>query len=147
MLSMIVQVDDDAEALPGLLAALTSAAVDGLVREVLLAGGAPEPLLGLLREETGAELTADVPEAIRAAKSDLLLVIGADFRPRLGWVEALGRHLRGGAREALLTGEGGGLLRAAPYAVLIVRTKAAALAHADLKRLRRALDRGAPRLG
>src|SRR4051794_27768289 len=118
MLSVIVEARGDGEKLPGLLALLTSAAVEGLVREVTIAGGGPEPLLAVLREETGAELASGLGPAIAAARSELLLVLGEDFRPKLGWIEQLGLHLRGGGREGLLTGDGGGLLKSAPYAVL-----------------------------
>lgn len=148
MLSVIVEAqDEDGPRLPGVLALLTSAAVDGLVREVVIAGGGPADLLEVLREETGAELAAGLAPAVAGAKADLLLVLPADFRPRLGWVEALGLHLRGGGREGLLAGEGGGLLKRAPVAVLIGRTKAAELAHPDLNRLRRALGARAARIG
>ena len=67
--------------LPALLAALTSAAVDGLVREVLIAGGGPPELLEVLREETGAELAADLAPAIAAARSERLLVLPAQDPP------------------------------------------------------------------
>jgi hypothetical protein len=147
MLSVIVEVRDAGERLPGMLAVLTTAAVEGLVREVVLVGGGPAELLEVLREETGAELADSVAEAIGAARSELLLVIVADFRPRPGWVEALGLHLRGGGREAVLAGEGGGFLKPAPCGVLIGRAKAAALAHPDLQRLRRQLGARAPRIG
>jgi hypothetical protein len=146
MLSVIVEATGEGERLPGVLAVLTTAAVEGLVREVILAGGGPADLLEVLREETGAELAATVGEAVRAARSELLLVIAADFRPRLGWIEALNLHLRGGGRDAVLAGEGGGFLKPASFGVLIGRAKASALAHPDLKRLRGQL-RGAPRIG
>lgn len=147
MLSVIVDARGDGEKLPGLLALLTSAAVEGLVREVTIAGGGPDDLLQVLREETGAELVAEMGAALQAAKSELLLVLPEDFRPRPGWVEALGLHLRGGGREALLDGEGGGFLKPAPYAVVIGKSRAAGLAHPDLKRLRGQLGRGARRIG
>lgn len=148
MLSVIVQAgEEDGPRLPGVLALLTSAAVEGLVREVTIAGGGPVDLLEVLREETGAELAADTGQAIAAAKSELLLVLAADFRPGVGWVEALGLHLRGGGREALLEGEGGGLLKRRPYAVLVGRAAASRLAHPDLHRLRRAIGNGARRIG
>jgi hypothetical protein len=145
MLSVIVVATEDGERLPGVLAVLTAAAVEGLIREVTIAGGAPQDLLEVLRDETGAELAGSLAEAVNAAKSELLLVIPADYRPRLGWVEALALHLRGGGREAVLAGEGGGFLKPAPGGVLVGRARAQALAHPDLKRLRRELGR-APRL-
>jgi hypothetical protein len=93
------------------------------------------------------ELVGSVAAAVAAARSELLLVLGADFRPRADWLERLTGHLREGGREAVLKGEGGGLLTPAPYAVLIGRAKAAGLAHPDLKGLRRSLSREAGRLG
>lgn len=146
MLSVIVVATDEGERLPGILAVLTSAAVEGLIREVTIVGGGPQDLLEVLREETGAELAASLGEALKIARSELLLVLPADYRPRLGWVEALALHLRGGGREALMAGDGGGFLKAAPSGVLIARAKAQALAHPDLKRLRRELSH-ARRLG
>jgi hypothetical protein len=146
MLSVIVVATEEGERLPGILAVLTSAAVEGLVREVTIAGGGPRDLLDVLREETGAELAGSIGEAAKAAKSELLLIVPADYRPGPGWVEALALHLRGGGREALLAGEGGSFLKPASGGVLIGRAKAQALAHPDLKRLRRELGR-APRLG
>lgn len=144
MLSVIVETGEAAERLPGLLAALTSAAIDGLVREVVIVGG-PADLLDVLREETGAELAGDVAAAVAMARSDRLLVLPASLRLRSDWLSALGRHLREGGGEALLVGEGGAL-SGRGYGVLIARAAAAGLAAPDLKRLRRLLRRGAVRL-
>jgi hypothetical protein len=145
MLSVIVETAEAGERLPGLLAALTSAAVDGLVREVLIAGGGPPELLAVLREETGAELAADLKSAIAAARGERLLVLPAAIRLRADWLQALGRHLRDGGGDAVVVGDGG-RLGARPFGVLIGRELAAALAHPDLKRLRGQLRRGAVRL-
>jgi phage tail sheath gpL-like len=145
MLSVIVETADAAERLPALLAALTSAAVDGLVREVLIAGGGPPELLAVLREETGAELADDLAAAIAAARSARLLVLPARIRLRRGWLEALGGHLRSGGGDAVIVGEAA-VFGDKPFGVLLTRTAAAGLAHPDLKRLRGQLGRGAPRL-
>lgn len=148
MLSVIVAAgDDEGGRLPGVLAVLTSAAVEGLVREATIAGGGPPELLKVLREETGAELAASLGEAVGRAKSELVLVVGADFRPRLGWIEALQAHLRGGGREAVITGERGGFMKRAPFGVLIARATATGLVEPDLHRLRRQLGHRAPRIG
>lgn len=147
MLTVIVEAGEGGERLPGVLAVLTTAAVEGLVREVVIAGGGPAELLGVLREETGAELAAGLGEAIAAARSDLLLAMGDGFRPKAQWTEALVRHLRSGGRDAVVEGEGGGFLKKAAYAVLIPAAKARGLAHPDLKKLRAQLDRSAARLG
>src|SRR5690348_2902426 len=109
MLTVVVEAGEASERLAGLLAALTSAAVDGLVREVLIAGGRPADLLEVLREETGAELAPDLIGAVAQARSDRLLVLPAAIRLRSDWLASLGRHLREGGREALIVGEGGPL--------------------------------------
>ena len=145
MLSVIVETANAGDRLPALLAALTSAAVEGLVREVLIAGGGPPELLAVLREETGAELADNLAAGIRAARSDRLLVLPAKIRLRSGWLELLARHLRSGEGDAVIVGEGG-LFGEKPFGVLIARAAAAGLAHPDLKRLRSQLGRGAVRL-
>ena len=142
---MIVETADAGDRLPALLGALTSAAVDGLVREVLIAGGGPPELLAVLREETGAELAGNLASAITAARSDWLLVMPAKIRLRPGWLEALGGHLRGGGGDAIILGDSG-FLREKPFGVLLPKATAAGLAHPDLKRLRGQLRRDAARL-
>lgn len=146
MLSVIVETAEAGDRLPALLAALTSLAVEGLVREVKIAGGGPPELLAVLREETGAELVADVAEGVAAARSERLLVLPARIRLKAGWLESLSRHLKGGGGDALILGETTGFLRERPYGVLLPRAAAAGLAHPDLKRLRGQLGRGAARL-
>jgi hypothetical protein len=145
MLSVIVETADAGDRLPALLAALTSAAVEGLVREVLIAGGGPPELLAVLREETGAELADDLKSGIAAARSDRLLVLPARIRLKSGWLEMLARHLRGGEGDAVIVGEAG-FFGEKPFGVLIGQAAAAGLAHPDLKRLRGQLGRGAVRL-
>jgi hypothetical protein len=147
MLSVIVAAGaEEGEGLTRLLTALTSAAVEGLVREVLIAGGGPAELLAVVREETGAVLAGTLMGAIAVARSDRLLVLTTECRPPSGWIFALAGHLRGGGGDGILSGEGGGFLRPAPYAVLIGREKARALLAPDLKRLRRVLGQRAHRI-
>lgn len=145
MLSVIVETAEATDRLPALLGALTSAAVDGLVREVLIAGGGPPELLAVLREETGADLADDMASAIQVARSERLLVLPAAIRLRSDWLERLGKHLRAGGGEAVIVGEGRAF-GARVFGVLTTRAAAAGLAHPDLKRLRRQLGRGAARL-
>ena len=145
MLSVIFETAEAGDRLPALLAALTSAAVEGLVREVLISGGEPPELLAVLREETGAELADNLASARQAARSDRLLVVPAKIRLKRGWLELLATHLRGGGGDALLIGEGG-FFGEKPYGVLIGRGPAVGLAHPDLKRLRGQLSRNPVRL-
>jgi hypothetical protein len=145
MLTVVVEAGEASERLAGLLAQLTSAAIDGLVREVVIAGGGPAELLSVLREETGAELAGDLGAAIAQAKSARVLILPASLTLRADWLAALGRHLRGGGGDALVVGEGGPLSRRG-YGVLIARAAVCGLAHPDLKRVRRHLARSAVRL-
>jgi hypothetical protein len=146
MLSVIV-IPGDSERLVGLLAALTPAAVEGFVRDVRIVAGPPAELMDLLCEETGAEPAADLRQAAAAARSDWLMVLPPELRLKEGWVERLGNHLRSGVREAILQGDGGGLLRRAAFGVVVTRAAVERLAHPDLQRLRQDLGRGAARIG
>ena len=146
MLSVIVETAEAGDRLPALLAALTSLAVEGLVREVAIAGGGPPELLDVLREETGAELVDDLTAGIAVARSDRLLILPAKIRLRAGWLETLARHLKSGEGDALIQGEPEGFLRARPFGVLLPRAAAQRLTHPDLNRLRGQLSRGAARL-
>ena len=144
MLTVIIEAGDSSDRLPALLGCLTSAAVDGLVREVLIAGGGPPELLAVLREETGAELVTSIAGAAATAKSDQILLLPASVRLKPSWLATLGEHLRGGGGEAIIPGVGG-FLRRGPFGVLA--NQARVLAHPDLRRLRRNLGGRAARLG
>jgi hypothetical protein len=146
MLSVIVT-RGDPDRLAGLLAELTAAAVEGLVRDVQLVAGPDPALLEALCEATGAKVAADLGRAVDQARSDWLMVVPPELRMNDGWVERLHDHLRDGPGEARLTGAGGRLFRPAPHGVLIGRSKALASAEGGLQRLARELGRGARRLG
>ena len=145
MLSVIVTNGNSAK-LGGLLAALTAAAVEGLVRDVTLVEGADPALLDALCDATGAKVAADFASAVAGARGDWLLVAPPELRLKDGWVERLSDHLRDGGREARLAGLGGGFLTRAPEALLIGRAKAAGSAQGGLQRLARQLGHGVRRL-
>ncbi len=132
--------------LAGLLAALTAAAVEGLVRDVQLLVGEDLPLFEALCEATGATLAADLAEAVGKARGEWLMVVPPELRLKDGWVERLSDHLRDAGGEARLKGVGERLLRPAPQGVLIGRAKAQAAAHGGLRRLSRQLGPKARRL-
>ncbi|MDB5466972.1 MAG: hypothetical protein JWQ46_1734 [Phenylobacterium sp.] len=144
MLSVIV-VPGDSARLPGLLAALTPGAIDGLFREVLIVDDPPSGLVVAMCEDMGANAAADLSQAAAEARSDWLLVVPPELRMKEGWLERLGDHLRSGGRAAVLVGEGGPFRR--PYGVLVGKAAAAGLAHPNLKGLRGKLGSGARRLG
>ena len=147
MLSVIVETAEAGDRLPALLASLTSAAVEGLVREVLIAGGGPPELLAVLREETGAEL-APRPEGGHRARRGPSACWCCRRRSGCGptgWSDARRRicaraaATRSSRARAAFSARG-------PFGVLVGRAPAAGLAHPDLNRLRRQLGRGAVRL-
>ncbi|MCR5879973.1 hypothetical protein [Phenylobacterium sp. J367] len=143
MLSVIIDVARREDRLPGLLAALTPAAVEGLVKEVLVVGSAGSEPLDALCEDTGAEQAGSLREAIGRAKADLLLVLPPEIRFANGWVERLNDHLAAGGRTAVLEGErAGGLFGGRPYGVLIQKSAAADLVEPDIQALRRKLGGG-----
>lgn len=144
MLSVIIDARASEQDLPALLAALTPAAVDGLVRDLVIVAD-PSPLVSALCEETGAEIAGGLAEGATRARYDRLLVLPAAMRLKTGWIAALSDHLYRGGAAALLAGAGGGLFRPAPVGLLAFRNQV--LAHADLQGLRRGLGRGAVRIG
>lgn len=146
MLSVIVTRGNPAK-LAGLLAMLTEAAVEGVVRDVILVGGDDPALLDALCGATGAKVAADLREAAASARSDWLLVVPPELRLPDGWVDRLNDHLREGVREARLKGPGAGLFRRAPEGVVISRAKLAASVQAGAQQLARKLGPGARRIG
>ncbi|HEY8571080.1 cell wall biosynthesis glycosyltransferase [Phenylobacterium sp.] len=149
MLSVIVDAQGAEDRLAGLFAALTPAAVEGLVREVLVAGAAKTELgaeaVEAICKDMGAEEVGDLPAAVAQSKSDWVLVLPAAIRFRDGWVERLRDHLAAGPADALVRGQReGGLFAKRPAGVLTRRETASGLAGLDA--LLRKLDRRARRL-
>jgi hypothetical protein len=148
MLSVIVDAAGSEADLPILLSTLTPAAMDGVVRDVVIAAPAVTPLIAALCEETGAEVAlGGLAAAAGVARYDRLLLLPAGLRLRSGWIASLKEHLARGGGAARLFGERAGVLRAGPYGVLVAKAQVAALAHSDLKRLGRQLGPGAARIG
>lgn len=121
MLSVIIDAQDQPDQLMGLLAALAEGVVEGVVREVQIVTATVTPEIESLCEETGARTASDMTAATRAARSDMVLVAPAAFRPRDGWAEAVARHLRDGGAAARLAGRGGRFLRPAAGAIIARR--------------------------
>lgn len=146
MLSVIVTRGNPAK-LSGLLAMLTEAAVEGVVRDVILVRGDDPQLLDALCGATGAKVADDLVQAVAAARSDWLLVVPPELRLKDGWVDRLNDHLREGVREARLRGLSEGLLRRAPEGVVIGRAKLQASVQAGTQQFARKLGSGARRIG
>ena len=146
MLSVIVEADGLIPNLPGMLAQLTPAAVDGLVTEVFVVAE-PTTEVTALCDDMGAEEAHSVEVALAWAKEDRVLVVPADLRLRPDWIERLRRQLEDGATQGVATGLSEGLLAARPYGVLVERRRALAVERPDLKRLRRQLGLRPGRIG
>jgi hypothetical protein len=149
MLSVIVEAQGAEDRLAGLFAQLTPAAVEGLVREVLVAGAAKTELVAevvdAICQDMGAEEAGDVAQALARAKSEWVLVLPAAIRFRNGWVERLGDHLKEGGGEALVLGERPDSVFERRLAGVLARRDMASEA-AGLEPLRRKLGRRARRL-
>lgn len=107
MISAIVPTRDSARELQSLLSALVPAAVEGLVREVVVADAGSTDITDVICDDAGARLLqGGVSAAAKAAKSDWLLVLPVDLRLARGWHEAVADHLKDGGGEALILGVG-----------------------------------------
>ena len=102
MLSAIIIVSDgnvpvspSPEALVRTLAALVPAAIEGLVRDVVLAAPSGNPDLARIADHAGCEIAeADTPTAViaaglKAARGDALLVLRAGHAPERGFFEEM----------------------------------------------------------
>lgn len=135
MLSVVIPARSCAPQLQILLAALVPAAVDGLVREVIVVGAGSTDETADICEDAGAELVAGFADAARRARYDRVLVLPADMRLRSGWEAVIGAHLARGGRPAVLRGEREGWFKPVTQGVL---TNREALANAsDLAALKR----------
>lgn len=149
MLTVIIDARPGLEGLPLLLSQLTAGAVDGLVRQVLIVAGDESGLVDALCEDMGAQTAPTLRGAAAESRSDILMVLPADFRLRDGWIRAIEDHLADGAAAAVVTGlRDGGLFRRAPSGVLVERGRLNAAADgADLQALRRSLGLRPRRVG
>ena len=149
VLSVILPARHAAPNLAALMRVLVPGAVDGLVREVIVADPAPDADVAALCEDAGAVLVrGGLAEAAGRAKSDRVLVVPPNLRLPDAWMRRLGEALAVGAKAGLLAGEGDpGLLAAfRPRPTAILAPKADAAASPDLPALRRRLGAGAKRL-
>lgn len=123
MISVVLVASQDLPGLAAQMAMLVPAAVDGLVKEVILVGEPePEPGLEALAEDSGARLVKAADHAVACfsagaavAKGDWILTLRSEPVLREGWREPLERHLAGGAgAPAVLVAPGGLLSKLSP---------------------------------
>ena len=145
MISVVVPAAGSDRDLAALLSALVPAAVDGLVREVLVADGGSSAAAAAICEDAGADVVADLAAAVRRAKGDYVLALPVSLRLRPGWDESVRRHLEDGGGAALLVAREPGLLErlAGPKLAGVLARAQGLDGVGDLAALRRRVGRAA----
>lgn len=94
MISVIVPTRDSAVFLPVCLSALVSAAVSGLVKEVVLADGGSGDATLEIALDAGARIVAgDIAAAVATAKGDWVLILPPATRLEAGWEAEAAEHI------------------------------------------------------
>lgn len=95
MISAVISTFNDAPRLTATLAALAPAAMDGFVRQVIVADGGSSDETLEVAEDAGADLVATgFADAIAAARQPWVLILAPGSRPQLGWEQAARTHMR-----------------------------------------------------
>ena len=99
MITAIVTTLNDAPRLGATLAALAPAAIDALVREVIIADGGSTDATLDLAEEAGARTVCGrrnlvLAEACASARQPWLLILPAGARLEIGWEASVRGHMR-----------------------------------------------------
>lgn len=114
MISVVIATHNDERTLGQTLASLVPAAVDGLVREVILAdAGSTDDTLAIA-EDAGAKVVraegpaeARLAEACKTARADWLLILEASVPAPHGWEGAAGAHMQRHHGQAAYWGRSG----------------------------------------
>ncbi|PTM98423.1 glycosyl transferase [Mycoplana dimorpha] len=95
MLTVMLECNDDEAELAQTLAALVPAAVDGLVRDVVVLDHGSRDGSADVADAAGCRFLTDwdLPEVIAAARGEWLLLLEPGARPLNGWVEAVAEHV------------------------------------------------------
>lgn len=134
MISVVIPTLNDERRLTAALAPLVPAAMEGLVREVVVVDGGSTDGTFEIADDAGARfLRSDadaaqrIAEGVRAAKGPWVLILDPRVRLDFGWESAALKHLnafRTPARFRLQRGEGGWLMRLTPpKATALLRMK------------------------
>jgi hypothetical protein len=141
MLSVLIETKNDEEALARTLASLVSAAVEGVVREVIICDLGSSDQSNLVAEQAGCHFlgTGGIAAGIKQAKGDWLLLLEPGARLQDGWMQAVldhtemmkmpGRFARAKADRPRFLAKVFSSNRALRDGLLIRKAQAAALAH------------------
>lgn len=107
MISVVIPTLNAERTLGATLAPLVPAAVDGLVKEVIVADGGSSDATAAMAEDAGARWVKaergrgrQLRAGCAAARSPWLLVLHADTRLSADWPVVAGRHVQGGSDRA-----------------------------------------------
>lgn len=91
MLSVVIEADENAEGLATTLASLIPAAVDGIVREVIVCDAATNDAIGIVADHAGCTYLprSSARDGIRRARCEWLLLLETGARLGDGWADAL----------------------------------------------------------
>lgn len=127
MISVVLLASEDLPGLTAQMAMLVPAAVDGLVKEVILAGASTSGIEALV-EDSGARLVpveggaaACFAAGAAVARGDWILTLRGAPALREGWREPIEKHLAGGGGAAAILAAPGGLLARRLHGVLVRR--------------------------
>src|ERR1700749_1940802 len=130
MISVVIATQDDGQTLGQTLAALVPAAVDGLVREVILADAGSTDETLAIAEDAGARVVscggpveARLLEGCKAARSDWLLILEASVPAPHGWEGPAGAHMEKHSGKAAFWGRSGLAPFVTPAKALLVPRK------------------------
>ncbi len=98
MISAVIATLNDEARLEATLAALTAPAIDGFVREVIVADAGSTDTTLAIAEEAGARIVqakvdTALVEGCTAARQPWFLLLKAGTRPQAGWEQAAWRHV------------------------------------------------------
>lgn len=91
MLSVVIEADENAEGLATTLASLIPAAVDGVVREVIVCDAATKDAIAIVADHAGCTYLprSSARDGIRLARCEWLLFLEPGARLGDGWADAL----------------------------------------------------------
>ena len=112
MLSVVIATKDgDEERLAHTLASLVPAAVEGVLREVVVSAPEGAPGVHAVAEHAGCRLAGSLSAAVGAAKGEWLLFLEPGARLREGWSESALAHASARSGPARFTAEASGWRR------------------------------------
>lgn len=101
MISVIIETRDSADALVRTLGALVGAAVDGVVREVVVCDLGSADHTPRIADDAGCRVVGgDIAAAIAAARSDWLMFLEPGARPVGDWQGPVAAHVAGATMAA-----------------------------------------------